>query len=111
MAGAIIVPANDAADPALAVEAAGRSLFNLLTASDTVIADASDYLLALAQAMTSRYALLARDPRAADGRLLPIDTGMVADIGLLGEKRSVASHLLTPITRLRESELREWDAS
>jgi adhesin transport system membrane fusion protein len=32
---------------------------------------------------------------------------MVADVSLLGDKRSVLSYLLTPITRLSERALRE----
>jgi adhesin transport system membrane fusion protein len=42
-----------------------------------------------------------------DGRPLPIGTGMVADVSLLGDKRSVLSYLLTPITRLGERAFRE----
>jgi adhesin transport system membrane fusion protein len=32
---------------------------------------------------------------------------MTADVALLGDKRSVLSYLLTPITRLRERAFRE----
>jgi adhesin transport system membrane fusion protein len=42
-----------------------------------------------------------------DGRALPIGPGMVAEVDLLGEKRSVLSYFLTPITRLGESAFRE----
>jgi membrane fusion protein, adhesin transport system len=42
-----------------------------------------------------------------DGRPLPIGTGMVADVSLLGDKRSVLSYLLSPITRLGERAFRE----
>jgi adhesin transport system membrane fusion protein len=41
------------------------------------------------------------------GHSLPIGTGMVADVSLLGDKRSILSYILTPITRLRESAFRE----
>lgn len=41
------------------------------------------------------------------GRKLPIGTGMVADLALLGDKRSVLSYLLSPFTRLREEAFRE----
>jgi len=41
------------------------------------------------------------------GRPLPIGTGMVADVSLLGDKRSVLSYLLSPITRLSERAFRE----
>ena len=41
------------------------------------------------------------------GRKLPIGVGMVADLSLLGDKRSVLSYLLSPFTRLREEAFRE----
>lgn len=44
---------------------------------------------------------------AKDGRKLPITAGMTADANLLGEKRSILSYLLTPITRLSETAFRE----
>jgi adhesin transport system membrane fusion protein len=43
----------------------------------------------------------------AQGRALPIGPGMVAEVSLLGDKRSVLSYLLSPITRLRETAFRE----
>ncbi|HEY6815930.1 MAG TPA: HlyD family type I secretion periplasmic adaptor subunit [Croceibacterium sp.] len=45
--------------------------------------------------------------RTGSGRKLAIGTGMVADVSLLGDKRSVLSYLLTPITRLSERAFRE----
>jgi membrane fusion protein, adhesin transport system len=41
------------------------------------------------------------------GRKLPIGIGMVSDIALLGDKRSVLSYLLSPFTRLKEEAFRE----
>ena len=41
------------------------------------------------------------------GRPLQIGPGMVAEVNLLGDKRSVLSYLLTPITRLSETAFRE----
>ncbi len=41
------------------------------------------------------------------GRTLEIGPGMVAEVNLLGDKRSVLSYLLTPITRLSETAFRE----
>lgn len=41
------------------------------------------------------------------GRLLSIGPGMVANVSLLGEKRSILSYLFTPITRLSETAFRE----
>ena len=45
-----------------------------------------------------------RDPA---GKVLPIGPGMVANVSLLGEKRSILSYLFTPITRLTETAFRE----
>ncbi|WP_296678927.1 HlyD family type I secretion periplasmic adaptor subunit [Novosphingobium sp.] len=42
-----------------------------------------------------------------DGNKLPIGPGMVANVSLLGEKRSVLSYIFTPITRLAENAFRE----
>lgn len=44
--------------------------------------------------------------RDQSGRKLPIGPGMTADVNLLGDKRSVMSYILTPITRLQDSALR-----
>lgn len=41
------------------------------------------------------------------GRSLPIGPGMVATVNLTGDKRSVMSYILTPITRLSETAFRE----
>lgn len=45
--------------------------------------------------------------RTGTGRKLAIGPGMVAEVSLLGDKRSVLSYLLSPITRLSERALRE----
>lgn len=45
-----------------------------------------------------------RDP---NGRALPIGAGMVAEVDLLGEKRTILQYILSPITRLSETALRE----
>lgn len=49
----------------------------------------------------------AKTLKDTNGQLLPIGPGMVANISLLGEKRSVLSYLFTPITRLSETAFRE----
>jgi len=54
-----------------------------------------------------RVRTAARGIRDQDGRLLPIGTGMTAEVDLLGDKRSVLAYLLTPITRLSERAFRE----
>jgi adhesin transport system membrane fusion protein len=58
----------------------------------------------------SHYIVQVRTTKNAlvhNGRLLPIGTGMIADISLLGDKRSVLAYILTPITRLNETAFRE----
>lgn len=42
-----------------------------------------------------------------DGRKLTIGSGMIADVSLLGDKRTVLQYILTPITRLSETAFRE----
>jgi adhesin transport system membrane fusion protein len=42
-----------------------------------------------------------------NGQALPIGPGMVADVSLVGDKRSIMSYLLTPFTRLSENAFRE----
>lgn len=41
------------------------------------------------------------------GQRLPISPGMVADVNLIGDQRSILSYFLTPFTRLRETAFRE----
>ena len=41
------------------------------------------------------------------GRPLQIGTGMVADVSLLGDKRTVLEYILSPLTKLRDTVLRE----
>ena len=52
---------------------------------------------------------VATDDKLLDqaGRPLEIGPGMVADVSLLGDKRSVLSYIFSPITRLSERALRE----
>lgn len=45
--------------------------------------------------------------KGANGARLPIGAGMVADVDVLGQERSVLSYILTPVTRLRDSAFRE----
>ncbi|MFM5884864.1 MAG: HlyD family type I secretion periplasmic adaptor subunit [Novosphingobium sp.] len=42
-----------------------------------------------------------------NGKKLPIGPGMIANVSLLGEKRSVLSYIFSPITRLAENAFRE----
>jgi adhesin transport system membrane fusion protein len=41
------------------------------------------------------------------GKPLQIGTGMVADVSLLGDKRTVLEYILSPLTKLRDTAFRE----
>lgn len=45
--------------------------------------------------------------KAQDGSPLPIGAGMIAQVDVLGHKRSVLSYLLTPVSKLRDNAFRE----
>jgi adhesin transport system membrane fusion protein len=45
--------------------------------------------------------------RDTNGRQMPIGVGMTAEVDLLGEKRTILQYILSPITRLGETALRE----
>jgi adhesin transport system membrane fusion protein len=45
--------------------------------------------------------------RDSDGRALPIQPGMVAEVDILGRPRTVLSYLLSPLERVRDTALRE----
>jgi membrane fusion protein, adhesin transport system len=45
-----------------------------------------------------------RDP---NGRSMPIGAGMIAEVDLLGDTRTVLQYILTPITRIGETAFRE----
>lgn len=45
--------------------------------------------------------------KSLSGGQYPITPGMVADVNLIGDKRSILSYLLTPFTRLSEDAFRE----
>ena len=42
-----------------------------------------------------------------EGKPLEIGPGMIADVSLLGDKRSVMSYILSPLTKLSQTALRE----
>jgi membrane fusion protein, adhesin transport system len=56
----------------------------------------------IVEVRTSETALITKS-----GRKLPIGIGMVSDVALLGDKRSVLNYLLSPFTRLGEEAFRE----
>jgi adhesin transport system membrane fusion protein len=56
----------------------------------------------IVEVRTSETALVTKG-----GRKLPIGIGMVSEVALLGDKRSVLDYILSPFTRLREEAFRE----
>ena len=79
------------------------SLQGVVTAisPDATVNEKSGESFYIVQVRTTKRALI------HNGRALPIGTGMVADVSLLGDKRTVLEYILTPITRLSETAFRE----
>jgi len=69
---------------------------------DAVIDERTGESFYLVRVVTSAAALTDKS-----GRKLPIGSGMVASVSLLGDKRSVLSYILTPITRGTDEAFRE----
>ena len=92
----------------VAITAYDRSVYGLLEGSvvgispDAVAEERTGETYYLVRVRTSENVL--RDP---DGHPMPIGPGMVAEVDLLGDKRTVLQYLLTPITRMGETAFRE----
>ena len=92
----------------VAITAYDRSVYGVLDGSvvsispDAVLEERTGETYYVVRVRTNENVL-----RATDGRTLPIGAGMVAEVDLLGEKRTILQYLLTPITRLSETALRE----
>ncbi len=69
---------------------------------DTVIDERTGETFYVVMVLTDKPALI--DER---GKLLSIGSGMVVTVNLLGDKRSVLSYILTPITRVKDTAFRE----
>ena len=69
---------------------------------DAVINEKTGESHYIVEVRTSETALVGKT-----GRKLPIGVGMVSDVALLGDKRSVLSYLLSPFTKLRDEAFRE----
>ncbi|MBV8685615.1 MAG: HlyD family type I secretion periplasmic adaptor subunit [Alphaproteobacteria bacterium] len=80
------------------------SLHGVVTAisPDVTVNEKSGESFYIVQVRTNSNALKDRN-----GKALPIGTGMVADVSLLGDKRTIMQYILTPITRLTETAFRE----
>jgi len=92
----------------VAITAYDRSVYGVLEGSvvgispDAVLEERTGETFYVVRVRTTENAL-----RGPTGRRLAIGAGMVAEVDLLGEKRSILQYLLTPITRLGETALRE----
>ena len=56
---------------------------------------------------TIRVATKGKGLTSPDGQPLPIGVGMVAEVDVLGHKRSILSYLLTPVSKLSDNAFRE----
>ncbi|MGZ8311411.1 MAG: HlyD family type I secretion periplasmic adaptor subunit [Allosphingosinicella sp.] len=92
----------------VAITAYDRSVYGVLEgrvvaiSPDAVTEERTGETFYLVRVRTTDNAL--RDQR---GRPMPIGPGMVAEVDLLGDTRTVLQYILSPITRLGETALRE----
>ena len=92
----------------VAITAYDRAVYGTLDgrvvgmSADAITDERTGETFYLVRVRTSSNAL--RDPR---GRPMPIGAGMVAEVDLLGDTRTVLQYILSPITRLSETALRE----
>ena len=92
----------------VAITAYDRSVYGVLEgrvvgiSPDAVLEERTGETFYLVRVRTSENAL--RDP---NNRRLPIGPGMVAEVDLLGDTRTVLQYILSPITKLSETALRE----
>jgi membrane fusion protein, adhesin transport system len=69
---------------------------------DAVVNERTGESFYIVRVLTNQNALTDKS-----GKQLPIGSGMTTNVSLLGEKRSVMSYILTPITKLGEQAFRE----
>jgi adhesin transport system membrane fusion protein len=69
---------------------------------DAVVNERTGESFYTVQVRTAKKALLDKN-----GRPLPIGTGMTANVSLLGDKRAILQYILSPITKLSQTALRE----
>ena len=93
----------------VAITAYDRAIYGVLEGSvvgispDSVTEERTGETFYIVRVRTAENALRA----PTGGQAMPIGAGMVAEVDLLGEKRTILQYLLSPITRLRETALRE----
>ena len=92
----------------VAITAYDRSIYGVLEgrvvtiSPDAVLDERTGESFYTVRVRTARNAL--RDPA---GRPLPIGAGMVAEVNLLGDTRTILQYIFSPITRLSETAFRE----
>ena len=95
-------------DARVAITAYDRAVYGVLDGKvvsispDAVLEERTGETYYTVRVRTTENAL--RDPT---GRAMPIGVGMVAEVDLLGEKRTILQYIMTPITRMSETALRE----
>jgi adhesin transport system membrane fusion protein len=93
----------------VAITAYDRSIYGVLEASvvsispDAVAEERTGETFYIVRVRTNEAVLRA----PGGGPPMPIGPGMVAEVDLIGQKRTVLEYLMTPISRLRETALRE----
>ena len=92
----------------VAITAYDRSVYGVLEGSvvnispDAVVEERTGESFYMVKVRTDLNFL--RDQR---GRRMPIGPGMIAEVDLLGDQRTILQYILSPITKLGESALRE----
>jgi len=95
-------------DARVAITAYDRAVYGVLEGNvvaispDAVLDERTGETFYTVRVRTDQNAL--RDPA---GRRLPIGAGMVAEVDLLGEKRTILQYIMSPISRLSETAFRE----
>ena len=95
-------------DARVAITAYDRSVYGVLEgrvvgiSPDAVTEERTGETFYVVRVRTSENALL--DP---NGRPMPIGPGMIAEVDLLGDTRTILQYILSPITKLSETALRE----
>lgn len=90
------------------ITAYNSAIFGWMMGEVVSISPDAIYNEALKESFYSVQVRTAGSPlKDSNGKPLRIGPGMVATVNLLGEKRSILSYLLTPISRLSETAFRE----
>ena len=95
-------------DARVAITAYDRSVYGVLEgrvvgiSPDAVLEERTGETFYIVRVRTDQNALLDKD-----GRRMPIGPGMVAEVDMLGDQRTILQYILSPITKLGETAFRE----